>query len=236
VWFVVETKILFIDRYHTSCPLSSSFSLSSRGKCWKTRALLWAIKIGFDFIFPSFPATLEYLLVCLSNKTESSLAEKFWRNSWSFLTSSGLSRSPLLDVPNYSLVATGGELLVVAEQLLVVVMAGLLVILPTGLLMVVMAGLLMVGYWWDFWLIFCQAYWQFHCLCYAELFYCMINEVAIFVFSVYGMTMFTNKAHNKTHCCALCDNVTITIKNRTEQLCYHDCRMKNIMITTITML
>ena len=85
------------------------FSSCSRGKCWNARALIWAIKIGFNFILPNFPATLEHFLVCTSNITVTSLAEKIRREQLltrSFLTSCGLRRPPLLEVATS--LATGG--------------------------------------------------------------------------------------------------------------------------------
>ena len=75
---------------------------------------MWAIKIGFNLIFPNLPPTLERFLVCSSNITATNLAAKFQREqlfTHSFFINSALKNPPLdslLDVATSSTLTTGG--------------------------------------------------------------------------------------------------------------------------------
>ena len=77
--------------------------------------LTYSIKIGFNFSFPSFPATFDLLLISLSNVTSTNLVAKFFLEQLLLrihFINSGLNSPPLAmfsdDDATSSTMANGG--------------------------------------------------------------------------------------------------------------------------------
>ena len=89
--YIVFRSSLFRQRFPASIAVTHfahaffKISSSSRGKCWKTIDLMYWIKTGFNFIFPSTPPTFDLLRVSSSKISRFNLVAKFFREQLFFL-------------------------------------------------------------------------------------------------------------------------------------------------------